>query len=145
MPGIPRNNLPAIATWLGRAGLLPFLGLSLATYLDPERALLWCNILATYALAIHCFLVGAWWGISLIRRSWVVLVISNAAVLTAFFGQVFLPVHGFLLLCALLFPFVLIIERRLWVFEQQPAYYSQLRLQLTIVATATLLFAASQH
>ena len=145
MPDHPNNHLPTIATWLGRAGLLPFIGLSLATYFDPERALLWRNVLATYALAIHCFLVGAWWGISLIKRSWAVLVISNAAVLAAFFGQVFLSVEAFLFLCALLFPGVLMVERRLWVFEQQPAYYARLRLQLTIVATAALLFAASQH
>ena len=145
MPGLLANDLPTVATWLGRAGLLPFIGLSLATYLDTEHALLWGNVLATYALAIHCFLAGAWWGISLIRRHWKILVISNAAVLAAFFGQVLLTVDEFLVLCALLFPCILVVERLHPAFQQQPPYYAQLRLQLTAVATVALLFAANQY
>lgn len=145
MPGLLANDLPTVATWLGRAGLLPFIGLSLATYLDTERALLWGNVLATYALAIHCFLAGAWWGITLIRRYWEILVISNAAVLVAFFGQVLLAVDDFLMLCALLFTCTLLIERQHPAFQQQPSYYAQLRLQLTAVATLALLFASNQY
>lgn len=138
-------SLPSVAIWLGRAGLLPFIGLSLATYLDPERAALWRNVLATYALAINCFLVGAWWGIALIRRYWVLLALSNVIVLIAFFGHVILPVEKFLTLCALLFPCTLITERLHPMFKPQPSYYAQLRLQLTVVATAALLLAANHY
>ncbi|MBT7718810.1 MAG: DUF3429 domain-containing protein [Halieaceae bacterium] len=138
-------SLPTVASWLGRAGLLPFLGLSLATYLDPERGNVWRTVLASYALSIHCFLVGAWWGISLIRRHWIVLLISNVFVLIAFFGHIFLAVETFLLLCALLFPCTLIIERLHPLFEPQPIYYAQLRLQLTAVATTALLLAANSQ
>ncbi len=137
--------LPKVASWLGRAGLLPFIGLSLATHLDPERAALWRNVLATYALAINCFLVGAWWGIALIRRYWSVLIISNVIVLIIFFGQLLLSVENFLLLCALLFPCTLITERLHPMFKPQPTYYAQLRLQLTVVATVTLLLAANHY
>jgi hypothetical protein len=136
------NPLPAYARVLGWAGLLPFIGLPLAILLDPHHAVLWGEIMASYALAIICFLVGVWWGIALIRRSVAALVLSNALVIVAFFGHVLLTVESFLLLCALLFPGTVIIERRLRLFRPQPAYYARLRILLTVVATASLLIAA---
>jgi hypothetical protein len=136
------NPLPAYARVLGWAGLLPFIGLPLAILLDPHHAVLWGEIMASYALAIICFLVGVWWGLALIRRSVAALVLSNAVVIVAFFGHVLLTVESFLLLCALLFPGTVIIERRLRLFRPQPAYYARLRMLLTVVATASLLIAA---
>lgn len=136
------NPVPAYARGLGWAGLLPFIGLPLLISLDPHHVLLWGDILSSYALAILCFLVGVWWGLALIRRNAAALVLSNAIVIVAFFGHVLLSVGGFLLLCALLFPATVVIERRQRLFRPQPAYYARLRMQLTVVATASLLLAA---
>jgi hypothetical protein len=136
------NPVPPIATWLGRAGLLPFVAAPITIYLLPQHAQFSGRVLAAYALSIICFLVGIWWGLGLIRRQASALVLSNAVVLTAFFGYVGLSTGAFLLLCAALFPVTVLVERSLPLFKPQPAYYASLRVQLTAVATAALLLAA---
>jgi len=130
------------ATWLGRAGLLPFLGLLLALYIDTQNQSLWANALATYTLVIICFLVGAWWGTALIQRNPTTLLLSNGIALVAFFGQVLLSTAGFFLLGAFVFTATLVIERRRALIQPQPLYYARLRLQLTLVASTSLVLAA---
>ncbi|MEH6637236.1 MAG: DUF3429 domain-containing protein [Halioglobus sp.] len=136
------DKTPLYATWLGRVGLLPFVGLLAALYLDAQHQQLWAKSLATYTLAIICFLVGAWWGLALIRRSPAALLMSNAVVLVAVFGHVLLAPAPFFLLGALLFLATVVIERRHALFHRQPSYYARLRLQLSLVASASLLLAA---
>ena len=136
------DKTPIYATWLGRAGLLPFVGLLLALYIDAQNQSLWANALATYTLAIICFLVGAWWGTALIQRNPTTLLLSNGIVLVAFFGQVLLSIAGFFLLGAFVFTATLVIERRHALNQPQPLYYARLRLQLTLVASASLVLAA---
>ena len=136
------DKTPLYTTWLGRAGLLPFIGLLAALYLDAQHQQLWARSLSTYTLAIICFLVGAWWGLALIRRSPAALVMSNAVVLVAFFGHVLLASAPFFLLGALLFLATVVIERRHAMFHRQPPYYARLRLQLSLVASVSLLLAA---
>ena len=136
------DKTPIYATWLGRAGLLPFVGLLLALYIDAQNQSLWANALATYTLAIICFLVGAWWGTALIQRNPTTLLLSNGIVLVAFFGQVLLSTAGFFLLGAFVFTATLVIERRHALNQPQPLYYARLRLQLTLVASASLVLAA---
>jgi hypothetical protein len=138
------NAVPPVATWLGRAGLLPFIAAPVAMLLYPEQLQFAGRVLSVYALSIICFLVGIWWGLGLIRREAFALVISNAVVLVAFFGHIGLPVPGFLLLCALLFPATVLVERWHRLFRPQPRYYARLRVQLTAVATLSLLLAALQ-
>jgi hypothetical protein len=116
------DRTPTYAIWLGRAGLLPFVGLLLALYIDAQNQSLWANALATYTLAIICFLVGAWWGTALI--------------------QVLLSTAGFFLLGAFVFTATLVIERRHALIQTQPLYYARLRLQLTLVASTSLVLAA---
>lgn len=130
-------------TWLGRAGLLPFVGLLAALYLDPQNQQQWSKILSAYTLAIICFLVGAWWGLALIRRSATALLLSNALVLIAVFGHVLLVAGSFFQLCALLFLATVVIERRHGLFRRQPPYYARLRLQLSLVASTSLVLAAT--
>ena len=135
-------TVPRTAKGLGRAGLLPFCIAPLLLYLDPVHRDLYTDALGSYALAILCFLVGIWWGLALIRRSALALLLSNALVLAAFFGKLLLPASAFFLLCCLLFPLTVVVERSLWLFRRQPAYYASLRLQLTAVATVALLLSA---
>jgi hypothetical protein len=64
-------------------------------------------------------------------------------VIAAVFGHALLQTPMFLVLCAALYPATVLVERRANLFRAQPAYYARLRLQLTAVATATLLLAAT--
>ena len=136
------DRTPTYATWLGRAGLLPFLGLLVLLYLDVQHQQLWAKGLTTYTLAILCFLVGSWWGLALIRRTPTALLVSNIVVLVAFFGHVLLPTALFLLLGAALFLATVVFERRHALFHRQPPYYARLRLQLSVIASVSLLLAA---
>ena len=137
------DSLPGVAKALGRAGLLPFCAAPLLIYLDPGRSDYYATLLASYALAIICFLVGSWWGVALIRRSPLALVSSNAAVIVAFFGHALLQTPAFLLLCAALYPSTVVVERRVRIFQAQPPYYARLRLHLTAVATVSMLLTAT--
>ena len=134
--------MPTVAITLGRLGLVPFCAAPVLMYLDPHHRALYGEWLSSYALAILCFLVGIWWGLALIRRGAWALVASYLIVVLAFVGQLLLPGYGFFLLCALLFPATVLVERRASLFKPQPAYYARLRLQLTMVATLALLIAA---
>lgn len=138
------NPVPPVATWLGRAGLLPFIASPLAIYFDPRHAQLIGQVTGSYALSIICFLVGIWWGLGLIRRRASALLISNAVVLTAFFGHIGLSTGVFLLLGACLFAATVIVERVHPLFQPQPPYYARLRAQLTAVATLSLVLSAIQ-
>ena len=138
------NPVPPVATWLGRAGLLPFIASPLAIYFYPDHAQLIGQVTGSYALSIICFLVGIWWGLGLIRRRASALLISNAVVLTAFFGHIGLSTGVFLLLGACLFAATVIVERVHPLFQPQPPYYARLRAQLTAVATLSLVLSAIQ-
>jgi len=142
VPALDDDKTPTYAIWLGRAGLLPFIGLPVVLYLDVQHQQVWAESLATYTLAIVCFLVGSWWGLALIRRTPAALLVSNIVVLIAFFGHVLLPTPPFLLLGAALFLATIVFERRHVLFHRQPPYYARLRLQLSLVASASLLLAA---
>ena len=136
------DKTPTYAIWLGRTGLLPFVGLLPVLYLDVQHEQVWAKSLTTYTLAILCFLVGSWWGLALIRRTPAALLLSNIVVLVAFFGHVLLPTAPFLLLGAALFLATIVFERRHALFHRQPPYYASLRLQLSFIASASLLLAA---
>lgn len=137
------DRVPQVATTLGRLGLLPFIAAPVLLHLDPHHTTVYSTLLASYALAIICFLVGVWWGLALIRRAPAPLIYSNAIVVAAFFGQVLLTNHAFFLLCALLYPMTVVVERSHTLFRPQPPYYARLRLQLTVVATVSLLLSAA--
>jgi hypothetical protein len=138
------DGLAGVARKLGYAGLLPFCAAPLMMWGDPGHRSAYQQVLASYSLAIICFLVGVWWGLSLIRRSPRALVLSNVVVIVAFLGHAMWLEKGFFLLCALLFPAILLVERRAGLFQAQPAYYARLRVQLSAVATVGLLLAYAQ-
>ena len=143
-PAANSDALPGVARTLGYAGLLPFCAVPLLMWSEPHHKMLYAHVLASYSLAIICFLVGVWWGLALIRRSPKALVLSNAVVIVAFLGHAMLTNRGFFLLCALLFPATVLVERNAHLFQAQPPYYARLRLQLSSVATVALLLASAQ-
>lgn len=138
-----QSTLPQVATALGRCGLIPFIVAPPLLYLDHHHAFFYAAVLSTYALAILCFLVGIWWGLALIRRTPSALLYSNAVVIVVFLAHVLITHRAFFLLCAFLYPLTVVIERLSPLFRAQPPYYARLRLQLTSVATVSLLLSAA--
>jgi len=137
-----RLGVPGTATLLGLAGLTPFCLAPLAIWRDVHHAHLYAELLANYALAIICFLPGIWWGLALIRRSSSALIISNIVVIIAFLARSLLSHPAFFLVCAALFVFTVLLERRHSLFAPQPGYYAKLRLGLSTVAATMLTTAA---
>jgi hypothetical protein len=135
--------LPRTAIWLGAAGLLPFLGLPVAIAIDPHHQALWAQVLAAYSLGILCFLLGTWWGLTLIRRHTSALLMSNGLFLLTFASYVLQDLQTFFMISALLFVALLLIERRHALFRFQPAYYARLRVVLSVTASLSLIFAAT--
>jgi len=137
-----RLGVPGTATLLGLAGLIPFCLAPLAIWQDADHEGLYSELLANYALGIICFLVGIWWGLALIRRSTGALIISNAVVIVSFAARSLLSHPTFFLVCAALFVFTVILERRHYLFARQPEYYARLRLVLSGVAASMLAITA---
>ncbi len=110
--------------------------------IDTERLTLWSDVLSAYAFGILTFLLGAWWGIALLKRFPSVLLLSNAVFLLLLSTYLLLPVSLFFLAAAACFLVVLWTERRHALFAPQPGYYARLRIQLSTVASVTLIIAA---
>lgn len=98
--------------------------------------------IAAYGLAIVCFLAGAWWGIALLRRRPVVLIVSNLVVIVACFGFVLLDTRAALSLLAVLLLGTIALERLHPMFRPTPLYYAALRTRLSVVASVSLLLSA---
>lgn len=135
-------TVSATAKRLGWAGLLPFVAAPVAILGAGDRAPQVGSALAAYALAIVCFLAGAWWGIALLRRRPEILIASNVLVLVACVGFVLLGLGGSMLLLAVLLLAAVGVERWHPVFRPQPHYYVLMRLRLSVVASVSLLFSA---
>lgn len=139
------RGVPLTARWLGWAGLLPFVALAAATSLAPAMAVTAATLLADYAFGILCFLLGIWWGIGVMRADPAPLLWSNALFIVLFFARAMLHGAAFMVIAAVLFIVLLVLEHRLPVFRRQPAYYAALRSRLSLVAAAALLVGAWQH
>ncbi|MDX1734080.1 MAG: DUF3429 family protein [Halioglobus sp.] len=135
-------TVPRTASALGWAGLLPFAAAPLLLGARGDLAPLIGPAIAAYALAILCFLVGAWWGIALLRRHPAILLLSNAMVVAACLGVVLLERGHALLLLAVSLLITVAVERRHPMFAPQPGYYAALRLRLSVVAALSLLLTA---
>ena len=136
------GEVPATATWLGRAGVLPFCAGPLLILLDSAHASVYAQSLALYALAILCFLVGSWWGMALLRQRAGMLIASNVMVIAAVAGVMLLSPGGALLWLAALLVAAWRIEKRHPLFAAQPGYYATLRRHLTLLAAGSLCAAA---
>lgn len=130
------------ASWLGRAGLVPFVALPCALALDSGRSVLWQKTLGAYAFGILCFLLGAWWGLALVKRHPFILVLSNVLFLALVASFVTLSGTGLYLATAAMFAVMVMVERRHALFKPQPDYYARLRAQLSLVASVALCVAA---
>ena len=129
-------------TALAYAGMLPMVACIL--WLEQPWSL---PLLKAYSLAILAFLAGAWWAFALMNQQKVApvsisqtLLLSNAAVLTAIVSFVIADNEALLMFC-MLFGCLLLGERKLPVFRQQPNYYRRLRLIVTSITISLQLTA----
>ena len=136
------NVMRWTVTALAYAGMLPMIACIL--WFEQHWSL---PLLKAYSLAILAFLAGAWWAFALMNQQKVApvsisqtLLLSNAAVLTAIVSFVIADNEALLMFC-MLFGCLLLGERKLAVFRQQPNYYRRLRLIVTSITISLQLTA----
>lgn len=137
------GKLPATARWLGRLGLIPFIALAACILLANQPQTLLTRALAAYSFGILSFLAGAWWGLALVKRHPSALLLSNTFFLVVFFSYLLLSTRAYLVVGAVVFMALLIVEQTHPLFRPQPAYYARMRIQLSVTAAVTLLLAAT--
>ena len=131
------GTIPFIA-----CALLPVLGYDSVSYLGPLD-----EVVASYGLAIVCFLAGAHWGTYLSGRSADSLnlfIISNAIFLAAWFAYVGADVKWAIGTQVLAFLTLLFIDMRLKRSDIISAAYFRVRSVATLIATISLLIVLTQ-
>ena len=143
------NGVPALPLWLGVSGLVPFLvaaGLSfLSAPINPATAV---YALIAYGAVILSFLGGVHWGVALTRGQTsgpsgqtVWYMISVGPSLVAWLALLLAPVPGLLVL-AVSFLAMIMVDVHAARVEQVPAWYSSLRVRLSAVVILSLLVTA---
>ncbi len=110
---------------------------------DEQYSEFWSRALAIYSFGIITFLLGAWWGMALVRHFRLVLILSNALFLMLLFGFLILDPPYYLMLAATMFLAILLTERHHPLFSPQPHYYRRLRAALSVAASLSLLITAA--
>ncbi|MCQ4162366.1 DUF3429 domain-containing protein [Roseomonas sp. GC11] len=136
------SSLPAVppaASWLGGAGLLPFLTLAVASLMPGESGALAATALLAYGAAILSFLGGIRWGLAMARAEsgalWAELSLSVLPSLLAWVALLLPRPAGLLLLAVSLAGQWLLDSRT----TLAPGWYPRLRLPLSLGAIAALL------
>lgn len=137
------HTTPRHATALACSGLLPYVAAPLAIAAWPQFSQLTLDLIAHYSFGIICFLLGAWWGMALIRRDPPALWLSNGLFIVAFAARGLLPILWWLGTAAALMLLIWLIEGRLPLFDPQPTYYRRLRGALSWVAAGGLLLSCA--
>jgi hypothetical protein len=139
-----------IYTALALAGTIPFLAAALLPLLGHDSLPLLGpldQLVASYGLAIVCFLAGAHWGTCLggrRRDSLNLFVISNVIFLVAWFAYVGAGVKTAIGIQIFAFLALLLIDRRLRHDDAISAAYLRVRSVATLVATVSLFIVVSQ-
>lgn len=148
-PETPEDtSVPASALWLGGTGALPFVACAmLAVFGTQDWQGLGTQALVAYGAVILSFLGGVHWGLaigrgpsSIVSGSHLILSVVPSLVGWA---ALLLPVGADLLLLALAFAAMFIVDLRLTQNGPLPAWYPRLRLPLTIVVMTSLLVGAA--
>jgi hypothetical protein len=131
------GTLPFIAS-----ALLPLLGHDSLPHLGPLD-----QVVASYGLAIVCFLAGAHWGVYLSGRSTGSLnlfVISNVIFLAVWFAYVGAGINIAIGIQVAAFLALLFIDLRLKNSDVISAAYFQVRMMATMIAVVSLLVVVAQ-
>jgi hypothetical protein len=131
------GTLPFIAS-----ALLPLLGHDSLPHLGPLD-----QVVASYGLAIVCFLAGAHWGVYLSGRSTGSLnlfIISNVIFLAVWFAYVGAGINIAIGIQVAAFLALLFIDLRLKNSDVISAAYFQVRMMATMIAVVSLLVVVAQ-
>ena len=134
---------PTAVAVLGYAGLIPFMGLALASSLEPVRGDLWHELLRSYGAVILSFVGALHWSVAMTsanlaeRQRRGVFIWSVVPALLAWTALCLHSVAAYALLIA---GFVLHFWRDLSLaaIAGLPAWYIPLRLRLSVVASISL-------
>lgn len=138
------SPIPPAAAWLGWLGLLPFLaGAAGAWLLDEPRRGAALFMLAAYAALILSFLGAVHWGLAIANSTRDPTRTLCASVLPALIGWVALslPAGGALLISALGFVGVHVLDLRAVAAAHAPRWYLRLRTPLTLAVLLCLVTA----
>ncbi|MDC1284698.1 DUF3429 family protein [Gammaproteobacteria bacterium] len=130
---------------LAHAGAIPFIACALLSSLQIEAIIIdlsWLDILLSYSLAIICFMSGAHWGQSLAVDGYPginLFIISNACTLAAWFSYLLLSQRLALLVHALIFSLLWLVDRRLKHSKMITAPYYHLRRRISLIVVLCLL------
>ncbi|MEM0988080.1 MAG: DUF3429 domain-containing protein [Pseudomonadota bacterium] len=142
MTTMEQADVPPAALWLGRAGLIPFIGLALATLAtEAETKHLALRLLEGYGVVILSFMGGCRWGFAAAGLGEGPRIVPLAiAVLPALFAWAVAELPTPYDLCALAFGFMLLFVADVKLTEQQgaPIWWPRLRLPLTSGAALSL-------
>lgn len=142
-----QTAVPTPALVLGAAGVLPFVFLTLATWVGFEPfGRPPTSVQALYALAILSFMGAIHWGLAMARpvgsATWGYL-LSVVPALVGWFALAFLPMRSALWVMAATFGLLLLYDLRAVRLGVAPAWYPALRVPLTVVVVASLAVTAS--
>lgn len=136
---------PHVVTWLGYGGLLPFVALAAAAWVDQNHSGLWREALMAYGAVILSFVGALHWGFAMSQSDMTTHQRTNSFVwsvvpsLLAWVALLMTPKYAVMLLVAgFLIHFWQ--DRRLVQLVNLPAWYLPMRLNLTLVACVSLLF-----
>jgi Protein of unknown function (DUF3429) len=139
--------MPMIVALLGAAGLIPFVGLALAPLFNLEpfgRDPVY--VLALYGAVILSFMGAVHWGLAMADTKSAKAsgyIISVMPALVGWFAISFLPLPVSLRVIAAAFVVLVLVDLRAVRLAVAPGWYGRLRIPLTLVVVAALLFASS--
>ena len=122
--------------------LLPLIGYSALPYVGSLD-----TVVASYGLAIVCFLAGTHWGIFLSGRSpgsLNLFIVSNVVFLAVWFAYIGGSLKQAIVIQLLAFVALLLIDRRLKASDVTTASYYRVRAVATAVAVVSLAFILTQ-
>ena len=145
-----KMNVPSSAAWLGGLGALPFIALAgAAPYLDSAHRMFVVHALGACGAIILSFLGGVHWGLAIVsggndhhpalRNRLVISIIPSLAAWVA----LLVPETTGLLILAAALAAMLWVDIRATQLGYAPPWYPKIRIPLTCVVVATLLFGAS--
>jgi hypothetical protein len=143
------TKVPSSAAWLGGLGAVPFVGLVGAMpFLTDGPRLLAAHALAAYGATIVSFLGGIHWGLAIGARGGAddgrlsARLIMSVLPSLAGWVALLVPETSGLLILALAVAAMLWVDLRATRLGEAPPWYPKLRIPLTCVVVAALLFGA---